>query len=254
MMKLKGKTIVVTGGGRGLGRAMSLAFAGKGARLAIVGIDETVIREAVERCEEAGTEARAYRANVSDESAVIDLFDRVIKDFGSLDGLINNAGITRDGLLVKAKDGKIIKKMSLADWQAVINVDLTGVFLCAREAAAIMIERSTPGVILNISSLGRAGNFGQTNYSAAKAGVAAMTVTWAKELARHGIRVGAIAPGFCETRLVIGMKPKALDRTKAMIPLGRLGRPEEVAQSALYIFENDYFTGRVLEVDGGLRL
>jgi 3-oxoacyl-[acyl-carrier protein] reductase len=253
-MNLKGKTIVVTGGGRGLGRAMTLAFARKGARLAIVGIDESVIEEAVALCEEAGTEARAYRANVSDEAAVIDLFDRVAGDFQALDGLVNNAGITRDALLVKAKDGKVVKKMSLADWQAVINVDLTGVFLCGREAAAKMIEMGTHGVILNISSLGRAGNFGQTNYSAAKAGVAAMTVTWAKELARHGIRVGAIAPGFCETRLVTGMKPAALDRMKAAIPLGRLGRPEEIAHSALYVFENDYFTGRVLEVDGGIRV
>ncbi len=116
-----------------------------------------------------------------------------------------------------------------------------------------MIELSTPGVILNITSLGRAGNFGQSNYSAAKADVASITVTWAKELARHGIRVGAIAPGFCETRLVTGMKPDALDRVKAGIPLQRLGRPEEIAHSALYVFENDYFTGRVLEVDGGLR-
>jgi 3-oxoacyl-[acyl-carrier protein] reductase len=253
-MNLKGKTIIVTGGGRGLGRAMTLAFARKGARLAIVGIDESVIEEAVALCEEAGTEARAYRANVSDEAAVTDLFDRVAGDFQALDGLVNNAGITRDALLVKAKDGKVVKKMSLADWQAVINVDLTGVFLCGREAAAKMIEMGTHGVILNISSLGRAGNFGQTNYSAAKAGVAAMTVTWAKELARHGIRVGAIAPGFCETRLVTGMKPAALDRMKAAIPLGRLGRPEEIAHSALYVFENDYFTGRVLEVDGGIRV
>jgi 3-oxoacyl-[acyl-carrier protein] reductase len=253
-MNLKGKTIVVTGGGRGLGRAMTLAFARKGARLAIVGINESVIEEAVALCKEAGAEARSYRANVSDEAAVIDLFDRVAGDFQALDGLVNNAGITRDALLVKAKDGKVVKKMSLADWQAVINVDLMGVFLCGREAAAKMIEMGTHGVILNISSLGRAGNFGQTNYSAAKAGVAAMTVTWAKELARHGIRVGSIAPGFCETRLVTGMKPAALDRMKAAIPLGRLGRPEEIAHSALYVFENDYFTGRVLEVDGGIRV
>lgn len=253
-MNLKGKTIVVTGGGRGLGRAMSLAFASKGARLAIVGIDVNVIEEAAALCEEVGGEAKAYKANISEEAAVIDLFDRVVEDFNALDGLVNNAGITRDGLLVKAKDGKIIKKMSLADWQAVINVDLTGVFLCAREAAARMIELGTPGVILNITSLGRAGNFGQTNYSAAKAGVAAMTVTWAKELARHGIRVGAIAPGFCETRLVTGMQPKALERMRAGIPLQRLGQPREIAHSALYIFENDYFTGRVLEVDGGIRI
>ena len=149
--------------------------------------------------------------------------------FGSLEGLINNAGITRDGLLIKAKNGKVVKKMSLDDWQAVINTDLTGVFLCAREAAAKMIELvGTSGVILQISSICRSGNFGQTNYSAAKAGVAAMTVVWAKEFARHGIRVAAIAPGFCDTRLVADMKPEALEKVKAGIPLKRLGRPEEL--------------------------
>ena len=253
-MNIEGKTIVITGGGRGLGRAMALTFAAKGAHLAIVGINEGVVGESVALCHEVGAKAKAYIADVSDESAVVDLFDRVVNDFQSLDGLINNAGITRDGLLVKAKAGKVIKKMSLADWQEVIDVDLTGVFLCTREAAAKMIELNTPGVVLNISSLGRAGNFGQTNYSAAKAGVAAMTVTWAKELARYQVRVAAIAPGFCETRLVTDMQPEALDRVKAGIPLKRLGRPEEIAHSALYLFENDYFTGRVLEVDGGLRV
>jgi 3-oxoacyl-[acyl-carrier protein] reductase len=233
---------------------MALAFAAKGARLAIVGVNQGVVEEAAALCREAGAEANAYLADVSDESAVLDVLDKVANDFQALHGVINNAGITRDGLLVKAKDGKVVKKMSLADWRAVIDIDLTGVFLCGREGAAKMIELSTPGVILNITSLGRAGNFGQSNYSAAKAGVAAMTVTWAKELARHGIRVGAIAPGFCETRLVTGMRADALDRMKAGIPLKRLGRPEEIAHSALYVFENDYFTGRVLEVDGGLRL
>ena len=253
-MNVEGKTILITGGGRGLGRAMALAFAAKGARLAIVGINQGVVEEAAALCREAGAEAKAYVADVSKESAVQDVFDKVANDFRALHGVVNNAGITRDGLLVKANDGKVLTKMSLADWQAVINVDLTGVFLCGREGAAKMIELSTPGVILNISSLSRAGNFGQSNYSAAKAGVAAMTVTWAKELARHGIRVAAIAPGFCETRLVSGMKPDALDRVKAGIPLQRLGRPEEIAHSALYVFENEYFTGRILEVDGGLRL
>ena len=253
-MNVKGKTILITGGGRGLGRAMALAFAAKGARLAIVGVNQGVVEEAAALCREAGAEAKAYLADVSVESAVLDVLDKVANDFQALHGVINNAGITRDGLLVKAKDGKVVKKMSLADWRAVIDIDLTGVFLCGREGAAKMIELSTPGVILNITSLGRAGNFGQSNYSAAKASVAAMTVTWAKELARHGIRVGAIAPGFCETRLVTGMRADALDRMKAGIPLKRLGRPEEIAHSALYVFENDYFTGRVLEVDGGLRL
>ncbi len=253
-MNLKGKTIVITGGGRGLGRAMALGFAAKGANLAIVGVNEGVVNESAALCEAEGVTAKAYLADVAQEAAVVDLFERVVGDFKTLDGLINNAGITRDGLLVKAKAGKVTKKMSLQDWQAVISTDLTGVFLCAREAAAQMIELKSPGVILNISSLGRAGNFGQTNYSAAKAGVAAMTVTWAKELARHQIRVAAIAPGFCETRLVTGMNSEALDRVIANIPLKRLGQPEEIAHSALYVFENDYFNGRVLEVDGGFRV
>jgi 3-oxoacyl-[acyl-carrier protein] reductase len=253
-MNLKDKTIIVTGGGRGLGRATALAFAAKGARLALVDMSESAVNESVALCRQAKVEARGYLADVSDESAVVDLVDRVVSDFGSLEGLINNAGITRDGLLVKAKNGKVLKKMPLEDWQAVINTDLTGVFLCAREAAAKMIERGTPGVIVQISSISRSGNFGQTNYSAAKAGVVAMTVVWAKELARHGIRVGAIAPGFCDTRLVAEMKPAALEKVKANIPLKRLGRPEEIAHSALYIFENDYVTGRVLDVDGGMRI
>jgi 3-oxoacyl-[acyl-carrier protein] reductase len=253
-MNLKDKTIIITGGGRGLGRAMALAFAAQGAKLAIVDMSENAANESASLCREANAEARAYVADVSDEAAVVHLVDCVVSDFGSLEGLINNAGITRDGLLVKAKDGKVLKKMSLDDWQAVISTDLTGVFLCAREVAARIIELGTSGVILQISSICRSGNFGQTNYSAAKAGVAAMTVVWAKELARHGIRVAAIAPGFCDTRLVAEMKSDALEKVKAGIPLKRLGRPEEIAHSALYIFENDYVTGRVLEVDGGMRL
>ena len=253
-MNLKDKTIIITGGGRGLGRAAALAFAAKGAKLAIIDMSENAANESAALCRQAKAEARAYVADVSDESAVVDVVAQIVSDFGSLEGLINNAGITRDGLLVKAKNGKVLKKMSLDDWQAVINTDLTGVFLCAREVAAKIIELGTSGVILQISSISRSGNFGQTNYSAVKAGVVAMTVVWANELARHGIRVAAIAPGFCDTRLVAEMKPEALEKVKESIPLKRLGRPEEIAHSALYIFENDYFTGRVLDVDGGMRL
>src|SRR5690625_1756828 len=143
--------------------------------------------------------------------------------------------------------------MSLAEWQAVIDVNLTGVFLCGREAARQMIELDSPGLILNISSISKAGNMGQTNYSAAKAGVAAMTVTWARELARYGIRVAGIAPGFIATDMVASMKPEALEKMTAGIPLGRLGRPEEIGHTAVYLFENDYVTGRIIEMDGGLR-
>ena len=153
-------------------------------------------------------------------------------------------------MLLKVKDGEITK-MSLAQWQAVIDVNLTGVFLCTREVAAKMVELNNQGAIINISSISRAGNVGQTNYSAAKA---AATVTWAKELARYGIRVAGIAPGFIETEMTLGMKPEALEKMTSFIPLKRMGKVGEIAHSAAYIFENDYYSGRILELDGGLRI
>ncbi|TNF36093.1 MAG: SDR family oxidoreductase, partial [Gammaproteobacteria bacterium] len=246
--------IVITGGAQGLGRSMAEAFAAKGAKLALVDLNADRLAEAVSACKAAGGDARAYTANIANEEAVAGLFDAVIADFGTVDGLINNAGITRDGLLVKAKEGVIDKRMSLQEWQMVIDVNLTGVFLCGREIATRLIELGKPGLILNISSLSKAGNMGQTNYSAAKAGVAAMTVTWAKELARYGIRCAGIAPGFIATEMVASMKPEALEKLSAGIPLKRLGKPEEIALSAIYIFENDYYTGRTLEMDGGMRI
>jgi 3-oxoacyl-[acyl-carrier protein] reductase len=252
-MQLNDKIIIITGGGQGLGRAMGEYLAAKGARLALVDLNQSRLDEAVAACERAGGEARAYLCNVADEEQVSRMVAQVSDDFGGLDGLVNNAGILRDGLTVKVKDGELTK-MSLAQWQAVIDVNLTGVFLCTREVAAKMIELKREGAIINISSISRAGNMGQANYSAAKAGVAADTVVWAKELARHGIRVAGVAPGFIETEMVAGMKPEALEKMTAGIPLKRLGKPLEIAHSVAYIFENDYFTGRVLELDGGLRL
>ncbi len=144
--------------------------------------------------------------------------------------------------------------MSLEDFHKVIAVDLRGVFLCGREAAVHMIEGGNGGVIINISSISRVGNIGQTNYSAAKAGVAAMTVTWAKELARHNIRVADIAPGFCDTRMMAKIPLRILDKTISTIPLRRLASPDEIAGAALFILQNDYYNGRILEIDGGLRL
>jgi 3-oxoacyl-[acyl-carrier protein] reductase len=253
-MELENKTIVVTGAARGLGQSMAVAVAAQGARLALVDLDASKLQETADLCAKAGGEAKRYAANVANEPAVEALFASVHQDFGSIDALINNAGTNRDALFVKAKDGKVISKMSLADFNTVIAVDLVGVFLCGREAAVHMIEGGRGGVIINISSISRAGNIGQSNYAAAKAGVAAMTVTWAKELARHQIRVAAIAPGFCDTAMVAKMKPPILEKIVSMIPLKRLGRPEEVARSALYILQDDFYTGRVLEVDGGMRL
>lgn len=253
-MDLKGKVIAITGGGQGLGRSMALVLAAKGARLALIDLNQDTLNEAVGLCKEAGGDARSYIANVAKEADVIAAFDAIAADFGQLNGVINNAGILRDGLMLKVKDGEIVKKMSLAEWQAVIDVNLTGVFLCGREAAEQMIKLGNEGVIINISSIARSGNLGQTNYSAAKAGVAAMAVTWAKELSRYGIRTGAIAPGFVATEMVASMKPEALKRMASGIPVQRLGKPEEIGQACAYIFENDYFNGRVIELDGGLRL
>ncbi|MHB0763146.1 SDR family oxidoreductase [Stutzerimonas sp. NM35] len=252
-MQLKDKVIIITGGGQGLGRAMGEYLAGKGARLALVDLNQERLDEAVQACKHAGGDARAYLCNVVDEEQVSGMVNQVSEDFGGLDGLVNNAGILRDGLTIKVKDGEL-SKMSLAQWQSVIDVNLTGVFLCTREVAARMIELKRQGAIVNISSISRAGNMGQANYSAAKAGVAADTVVWARELARYGIRVAGVAPGFIETEMVASMKPEALERMTAGIPLRRLGTPLEIAHSVAYIFENDYYTGRILELDGGLRL
>ena len=253
-MDLQDKVVVITGSGRGLGRGMALNFAGKGANVAIVDLNESDIAETVALCEAKGVKSKGYKVNVAKEEEVEKLFNDVVADFGTLSGVVNNAGITRDGLFLKAKDGEIVSKMPLQQWQMVIDVNLTGVFLCAREAAAKMIELGVEeGVIVNISSLARHGSFGQTNYSAAKAGVVAMTEVWAKELSRYNIRTGAIAPGTINTDMIASMKPEARDRLVSAVPLKRLGEAENIAKAATFIFENDYFTGRVVEVDGGLR-
>ena len=253
-MELKGKTIAVTGAARGIGRALAEDFAARGAQVALIDLRLNDLDEALAACTQHGVQARGYEANVAREGDAIATFDRIVEDFGRLDGLVNNAGIVRDALLVKTKDGTLTGKMSLEQWQAVIDVNLTGVFLCGREAAERMVKLGSGGVIVNISSISRLGNVGQSNYTAAKAGVAAMTVVWARELARYKVRVGAVAPGFTHTGILDSMRPELLEKMVAPVPVGRLGRPEEIAHAVRFIFENDFFTGRVLDVDGGLRL
>jgi 3-oxoacyl-[acyl-carrier protein] reductase len=253
-MQLEQKLIVITGSGRGIGRAMALAFAEKRANLALLDLNDDDLEQTRVQCTALGVEARGYRCNVASEENMSACLDNVVQDFGRLDVMINNAGITKDALLVKTQDGKVTGKMSLDQWQAVIDVNLTGVFLGAREAAARMIDLGHGGVIISTSSISRAGNMGQTNYSAAKAGVAAMTVVWAKELARHGIRAAAIAPGFTRTDILDAMKPEMIERMVAAVPLKRMAEPAEIAQAAVFIAENDYFSGRVLELDGAQRL
>jgi 3-oxoacyl-[acyl-carrier protein] reductase len=252
-MDVRNKTVVVTGAGRGIGRAIALQLARRGADTALFDVNDADLDETASLCAAESVQARGYRVNVADESGVSAAMARVASDFGRLDGLVNNAGIVRDGLLVKVKDGAVVGRMTMENWNAVIGVNLSGVFLCAREAAALMIGFGHGGVIVNISSISRVGNAGQTNYSAAKAGVESMGVVWAKELARYGIRVGSIAPGFTHTEILASLRPEMLDKLTEPVPLKRLGRPEEIAHAALFIFENDFFTGRCLEVDGGLR-
>lgn len=253
-MVLAEKVIAVTGGARGLGYAMALRLGKQGARIALLDMSAEALDQAVSELSSEGVEAQAFVVNVAKEDSVAQAFRDIAQRMGSISGCINNAGITQDALLVKAKNGQVEKRMSLDDWQNVINVNLTGVFLCGREAATQMIEAGQEGVIVNISSISRAGNAGQSNYAAAKAGVHALTVTWGKELARYGIRTGTVAPGFVETEMTAAMRPDMLERISSSVPLKRLGDPDNIAQSVAFIFENEYFTGRIIECDGGLRL
>jgi 3-oxoacyl-[acyl-carrier protein] reductase len=253
-MQVTHKTVAITGGGRGIGRALAERFGRDGAQVALLDVNAADLETTRSALEAAGVVARSYQVNVAVEEEVVAAMERIVADFGGLDVMVNNAGIVRDALLVKAKDGAIVGKMSLAQWQAVIDVNLTGVFLCGREAAAQMIRRGSGGVIINISSISRHGNAGQTNYSAAKAGVAALTVVWAKELARYGIRTGAIAPGGVRTEILASMRPDMLEKLVAPVPLQRLGEPEEIAAAAAFIVSNDFFTGRCIDIDGGFRV
>jgi len=249
-MIISGSICLVTGAGRGIGRQVAVDLARSGALVYACDISGAALAEL--QAEAEGLPVSFAVCDVADEVSVTDLFARVAAEHGRLDVLVNNAGITRDGLLVKVKDGEV-KKMPLADFQSVIDVNLTGSFLCGREAAALM-ARGNGGVIVNISSISRAGNFGQTNYAASKAGVDAMTVTWAKELARYHIRVAAIAPGYIGTEMVRAIKPETLEKIVAQVPLKRLGEPDEISHAVQFIIENDFVNGRVLEIDGGLRI
>lgn len=253
-MDLKGKTAVITGSASGIGLAIAKLFGSKGATVVVADLPQAPIEEAVKSI---NGKAFGFPCDVTKEDQMEALMKKAVAETGRLDVAVLNAGILRDGLLIKTdkETGKVVEKMSLKNWQMVIDVNLTGVFLSGREAAAQMIECGNGGVIILMSSIARHGNMGQTNYSAAKAGVAAMTVTWAKELARYKIRVAALAPGFIATPMVLkDMKQEALEKWKKTIPVGRLGEPEEIAHSALYLVENDLVTGVVLEVSGGIRI
>ncbi len=255
-MELRDKVVVVTGGAQGIGYAISERFAKAGAKIVIGDIKESEMAEAAGKLTALGAEVVTVACNVAKEEDAERLMQTAVDRFGRLDVAVLNAGILRDGLLIKLdkETGKVKKKMSLEQWQTVIDVNLTGVFLTGREAAARMAELGNGGVIILMSSIAAEGNFGQTNYSATKAGVRAMAVTWSRELARYGIRVAAVAPGFIGTPMVKkDMKQEALEKLLKMVPLGRLGEPEEVAHVCQFIVENDFVTGVTVGVTGGMR-
>jgi len=251
-MNVANSRVIITGGARGLGQAMAATLAGLGSKIGLIDLDSAILEQTRDALPGSGHASTV--ANVTDEAEVERAFAELIGELGGMDILINNAGITRDALLVKAQDGKVVERMDLKAWQQVLDVNLTGVFLCGRAAATHLIEAGRGGLIINISSISKAGNFGQSNYSAAKAGVAALSVTWASELARYGIRSVSLSPGFTRTELVAAMPEKAIERITSRIPSGRLAAPEEMASAARFIIENDYINGRDIAVDGGLRL
>ena len=248
-MELRDLRIVVTGAAQGMGAHFARKLAETGARVAAGDVNERGLAALPE-----GIHRR--RLDVSDEADVAAFVAWAAGAMGGLNALVNNAGIIRDGLLVK-KDRATgeVTTLSRADWDAVIGVNLTGATLMAREVVATMARAGTrPGVLVNLSSIARHGNRGQSSYVAAKAALAANTVTWAREFAPLGIRVGAIAPGMIETPMTQGMNQKARDALVGMIPVGRIGVPEDIWRAVRFVLECDYFSGRCVDVDGGLAM
>lgn len=250
-MRLQNKVCMVTGGAAGIGKATAERFAEEGATVIICDVNEEQGRATAESI---GAAAAFYKLNVADRAAVQAVVDDVVEQYGRVDVLVNNAGVLRDGTLVKVKDGVLVKQMSEGDFDLVIGVNLKGVFNCTQAVAPHMI-RQKGGVILNASSIvGLDGNFGQTNYVATKSAVIGMTKVWARELGRSGIRVNAIAPGFTATEMVASMPENILDGMRGRTPLGRLGEPRDIANAYLFLASDEasFITGEVLRVDGGI--
>jgi 3-oxoacyl-[acyl-carrier protein] reductase len=250
-MRLKDKVTLITGGAAGIGKATAQRFLEEGAKVIICDVDQDAGANAVN---ELGNGLSFYPVDVTDRQAVQNWADEVVAKFECIDVLVNNAGILRDNLLVKVKDGELVKQMPEADFDLVVSVNLKGVFNCTQAVAPYMVKQGS-GVILNATSIvGLDGNFGQTNYVATKAGVVGMTKVWARELGRYGIRVNAIAPGFTLTEMVKQMPQKMLDGMIARTPLRRMGEPVDVANAYLFLAseEASFISGVALRVDGGI--
>ena len=248
MMNFEGKTALVTGGSRGLGRAVCLELAKGGANVVLCYAgNEAAAQETVREIEALGAKALAIRCDVSDAAQVDALVKAAVETFGRIDILVNNAGITRDGLLAMMKE---------PDFDAVVDTNLKGAFLCMKAAVRPMMKQRY-GRIVNLSSVvGLRGNAGQVNYAASKAGVVGMTKSLAKELASRGVTVNAVAPGFIETDMTAALTDAARAAAQGSIPMNRLGAPEDVAKAAAFLASDDaaYITGQVLAVDGGMAM
>ena len=247
-MELNQLKCIVTGGASGLGEHFAKQLLAAGAQVVVGDVNEEGLAALPD-----GIHRR--KLNVGDRDEIASFVPWAAEQMGGLNALINNAGIIRDGLWVgKSRKTGEIRRMSREDWDSVIAINLTGACYMVQEVVAHMVENGQPGVIVNISSIARHGNRGQTNYVAAKAALAANTRTWMKEFAPYGIRVAAVAPGATETAMTAGMNQKALDMIRASIPLGRMGQPEDIWRAVKFIFDCDYFTGETIDVHGGAAL
>jgi len=244
-MGLDGKVALVTGGAQGIGRVISEELAGQGAHVILGDVNLEGAEKTALELKQTGAKASAVRIDVSSSSDVQSAFDSIIKQYKPVDIVVNNAGITRDGLLVRMKE---------ADWDLVMNINLKGSFLCSQQAAKQMMKQKS-GSILNIASIvGLMGNFGQANYSASKAGLIGFTKTLAREVAPRGIRANAIAPGFIDTEMTRVLEEPVREKLIEQIPLARLGEPEDVARCVSFLVSEkaSYITGQVISVNGGM--
>jgi 3-oxoacyl-[acyl-carrier protein] reductase len=254
-MRLEDCKFIVTGAAQGLGRHYAFRIAEAGGQVAAGDVNEGGLASLAEEAKGLKGRVHVRKLNVADEADEGSFVEFAHGAMGGLNGLVNNAGILRDGLLVKKdRTTGAISKLSREQWQAVIDVNLTGATLIARDVVAKMVETGQKGVIVNISSIARHGNRGQSNYSAAKAALATNTKTWSLEFAPFGIRVGAIAPGMVETPMTQGMNQKARDALVGMIPVARIGLPEDIWLAVKFVIECEYFNGRCIDVDGGLSM
>lgn len=251
-MRLQNKVALITGGAGGIGRATALRFAKEGACIVVTDMDEAGLNETAKMVNDGGGKAVAVAGSVTARADVQKVVDTAVSNFKRLDILINNAGINKDALAVRVKDGEV-KMMSDDQWDAVMNVNLKGTFICAQIASVQMMSQKF-GRIVNTSSIGSQGNIGQANYAASKAGVIGLTKTLALEWARFNITVNCVAPGATKTKMTAGMPENVLQGILEKIPLRRMAEPDEIASAHLFFVSDDasYVTGQVLFVDGGI--